>query len=98
MKIFPFIIITFLIPPGKITFATVHYVGAGKEFHAIQEAINTSQTGDTIVVAPGIYKEKNIIVNKSLVLLGVNYPVLDGAEKYEIVSVKADNVVLKGIE
>jgi nitrous oxidase accessory protein len=98
VKFLIFIIITFLILPCKITFATIHHVGAGKEFHAIQEAINTSQIGDTIIVAPGIYKEKNIIVNKSLVLLGVGYPVLDGEQKYEIVSVKADNVIIKGFK
>ncbi len=90
--------IIFLTLSWKITFPNVHHVGANKEFHSIQEAINNSQNGDTIMVAPGIYKEKNIIVNKSLVLLGVDYPVLDGEKKYEIVSVKADNVIIKGFK
>ena len=47
---------------------------------------------------PGVYTEKNIVVNKSLVLIGKNYPVLDGQHTYEIISIKADNVVLEGFK
>ncbi len=80
------------------TFANIHYVGTNGQFHSIQEAINSSINGDTILVAQGIYKEKNIVINKSLVLIGDHYPVLDGERQFEIISIKADNVTIKGFK
>ena len=78
--------------------ANVRKVGASQSWHSIQQAINASQNGDTVLVDPGIYKEKNITVNKSIVLIGNNYPVLDGGHKYEIISVKANDVTIKGFK
>lgn len=78
--------------------AIVIYVGPEKQFHSIQQAINSSLNGDTVLVESGIYKEQNINVNKSIVLIGINYPVLDGEHKYEIISVKANNVTVKGFK
>ena len=43
-----------------------------------------------------MYHEKNLIISKQLVLKGINYPVLDGEKKYEIISIKADNVTVDG--
>ena len=57
-----------------------------------------SKNGDTILVDAGVYFEKNIIVNKSIVLLGINHPVLDGEKKHEIISVKANNVIVDGFK
>jgi len=54
--------------------------------------------GDTILVDAGIYHEKNLEVNKTIVLTGINYPVLDGEKKYEIVSIRANGVVLNGFK
>lgn len=48
------------------------------------------------MVSKGIYKEGNIVVSKSVCLLGVDYPILDGEIKYEIFSVKSDDVIIKG--
>jgi nitrous oxidase accessory protein len=50
------------------------------------------------LVAHGIYQEGNIVVDKSLVLIGQNYPILDGQKKYEIVSIKASHVVFQGFK
>jgi nitrous oxidase accessory protein len=66
--------------------------------NSIHEALEMAANGDTIVVEPGLYKEENIEVNKSIVLLGKNLPVLDGEHKYEIISVKANNVTVKGFK
>lgn len=74
---------------------TLH-VGENGAFHSIQEAVNAAQPYDTILVQAGTYHEKNLIINKSLVLIGVNYPVIDGDKKYEVVSIKAGNTVIEG--
>ncbi|MEP7231122.1 MAG: nitrous oxide reductase family maturation protein NosD [Ginsengibacter sp.] len=89
---------SFLLFSGVAALANVLKVGTSQSYHSIQQAINASQNGDTVLVDPGIYKEKNITVNKSIVLIGNNYPVLDGEHKYEIISVKANNVTIKGFK
>jgi nitrous oxidase accessory protein len=79
-------------------FAVTHHVGKGYLNNSIQQTIHKSSAGDTIIVHGGIYKEGNIVVNKSIVLLGKNLPELDGQKKYEVLSVKANHVVIDGFK
>src|SRR5690242_12524724 len=93
---FLFILISFLfastsVEAKVITIGKAIYVGKSKQFQFIQKAIDYAQNGDTVFVEPGIYKEKNILIQKSIVLKGINFPVLDGESKYEIVSIKTTN-------
>jgi nitrous oxidase accessory protein len=74
---------------------TIH-VGNSCPFQKIQAAISAAANGDTIIVQEGIYKEGNLLIDKSLVIWGENRPVLDGQSKFEVVSVKANHVVLDG--
>ncbi len=71
-------------------------VGQGKMFPKIMLAIHAAKAGDTILVSAGIYREQNIVINKTLVLKGLNFPVLDGEHRYQIISIKADGVVVDG--
>jgi len=73
-------------------------VTKGEKFSTIQAAINSSMASDTIVVSSGFYFEKNIIIDKSITLIGDDLPVLDGEGKYEIVSIKSSNVVFSGFK
>ena len=50
------------------------------------------------LVHEGLYKEHTITVNKSIVLKGIHYPVIDGENKYEIISVKSNNVTIDGFK
>lgn len=76
----------------------VYTVQKNTNLSSVQEAVNLAQNGDTILVMAGTYREKNIQVNKSLVLIGKNYPVLDGEHSYGMISIRADNVVLMGFK
>jgi nitrous oxidase accessory protein len=78
--------------------AKVIRVGKSKSVKSIQKAIDLSRNGDTILVDPGLYKEKNIIIQKSVTLKGINYPVLDGENKNAIISIKARNVTVQGFK
>lgn len=78
--------------------ATVLHVGKGFGFQKMQSAIRQAKNGDTVMVHSGWYKEGNLLIDKSLVILGVNRPVLDGQKKFEVVSIKADRVVLDGFQ
>lgn len=93
-----FIIILFLVFSQNTLWARVYKVQKNTAISSVQQAINIAQNGDTVLVEPGIYKEKNIVVNKSIVLIGNHYPVLDGEHIYEIISVKANNVTVKGFK
>lgn len=78
--------------------AKVIRVGKSRSVASIQRAIDLSQNGDTILVDPGLYKEKNIIIQKSVILKGISYPVLDGENKYAIISIKARNATVEGFK
>ena len=58
-------------------------VGKLQTIKSIQKAIDVAKNGDTILVDAGLYKEKNIVIQKSITLIGLNYPVLDGEKKYQ---------------
>ena len=64
---------------------------------SIKRAIASAQSGDTIRIKSGKYSEGNIVLEKSLVILGENYPVLDGDHKYEIFTIHAHHVTIQGL-
>src|SRR5690606_7195704 len=77
-------------------FSRTIYIGKGKEFTSIKQALQQVNPGDTLVVTQGIYKEGNIRIDKPIVFMGKNWPVLDGENKYEILSIFADSVYVSG--
>ncbi len=74
------------------------YVGKQYGNATIQQIVNLANNGDTVIVETGHYHERNLIIQKSIVLLGINRPILDGDKKYEIISIKADNVTVDGFK
>ena len=40
-------------------------------FNTVQQALHLAQNGDTILVYPGIYKEGNLVIRKSVYLKGI---------------------------
>ena len=63
----------------------------------LKEAIEKSNSFDTILIKKGNYKEHNIIINKPLTIIGENYPVIDGELKGEIITIVSDNVTVDGL-
>jgi nitrous oxidase accessory protein len=90
-----FLIIFFSLCQHK-AWAKNYTVKKNSALSSVKKAIEMASNGDTIFVEPGIYKEKNIEINKSVALIGRQHPVLDGENKYEIISVKANGVTIKG--
>ena len=78
--------------------AGVIEVGPNKPIRSIKKAIALAIVGDTVLVHKGWYKEGNIIINKKIVFIGKNYPILDGQKKFEVLSIKADCVIVKGFK
>lgn len=73
-------------------------VGKGEEFTKIKAALSFLNNSDTLIVGSGFYQEGNLEITKSIVLIGENYPVLDGEKKFEVVSIRADNVSFSGFK
>lgn len=63
----------------------------------ISEAVLQAKDYDTILIKKGTYKEFNIKINKPLTLLGQNYPIIDGEDKGEIITIYSDNVTIDGL-
>ena len=81
-----------------ISLAYTMKVGKNQAIKTIKAALSKSQNGDTILVYEGLYKEGNIIVEKAIYLWGIGYPILDGETKYEIISIKTNEVTIRGFK
>jgi nitrous oxidase accessory protein len=81
----------------NVSAKTLH-VNKNSEYKSIHSAIANAGPYDSILVSPGVYKETNIIINKPVFLIGIDYPVLNGEGKYEVLSIKANHVTVAGFK
>jgi nitrous oxidase accessory protein len=65
---------------------------------SIKDAVARAKSGDTLYIKSGTYKEGNIIIEKSLTIIGEGLPVLDGEHKFEIFTVHAHHVTITGLK
>ncbi|MFO7259231.1 MAG: nitrous oxide reductase family maturation protein NosD [Bacteroidota bacterium] len=72
-------------------------VGKEEAIQSIRKAIDIAQPGDTILITGGVYREGNLRIEKPLVLLGINDPILDGERKYELLTIASSDVTVAGI-
>jgi nitrous oxidase accessory protein len=86
-----------LLTEGNVIEDTI-YVAEKTEFSKISKAIEKSSSGDIVVVPYGYYDEGNIIINKKLTLIGINYPVIDGSDSNEVFTITADSVTIRGFQ
>jgi len=90
--------INYLFFTFQVLIANTIHVGKQYSVKSIQQAVVQSNDGDTIMVHKGLYREGNIVINKKIVFIGKDFPVLDAQKKREVLSVKADSVVVKGFK
>ncbi|HEY1061080.1 MAG TPA: nitrous oxide reductase family maturation protein NosD [Daejeonella sp.] len=95
MRFFFFIVLSLLYCSAS---ADNIYVGAKRAHKTVKSAIVSAMEGDTIFVDAGHYREKNLVIDKSIILKGIDYPVLDGEKKYEIISITSNGVVVDGFK
>jgi len=68
------------------------------EVKTIKEAILLADNGDEIIIKSGVYKEHGVIlINKSVKIIGIGNPIIDGENKETILKVKADNFSIEGL-
>lgn len=73
-------------------------VGKNGSQQTIKAALTRAESGDTILVESGVYKEGNILINKPVFLIGIDFPVLDGELKYEVLTVQSHHVTISGFK
>jgi nitrous oxidase accessory protein len=72
-------------------------VSPGTALSSVKQAIALSGSFDTIYIGKGLYKEGNIEVDKPLYIRGEAGAILDGENKYEILSIRSDDVTIEGL-
>lgn len=81
---------------SSFTFGNIIIVGKDKSVNSITKGIDLAKNGDTVKVLPGIYKEGRITVTKSITLIGINYPVIDGEKKVENMIISGSDIKVQG--
>jgi nitrous oxidase accessory protein len=80
----------------NFSMAEVIDVCASCQIITISQAVTNAAAHDTIRVQSGTYFESMLEIDKPLVLLGIDKPVIDGQFKAGILEIKADSVTLSG--
>lgn len=69
------------------------------EIKSIADAVEMAEDGDVIRIKKGIYKENDLkIINKSIRIIGEDFPVIDAEFNGTAISVQADNFSIEGIK
>jgi nitrous oxidase accessory protein len=77
--------------------ARVVHVGVDQAIVTIREAIQSAHAFDTIYVHKGLYKEGNLIIENPLFIIGEPGAILDGEDKYEILTIHAQAGLIRNL-
>lgn len=72
-------------------------VGPGRTYARLHEALAASRDGDVILISPGWYPEKGMIVRKRISIRGEGWPVFDAQGGETILDIRADGVEVRGL-
>jgi len=90
------LIILFMLMAGN-AFGKTIVVGKNTMISSLGQGIQLARDGDTVLLSKGVYKESNIVIDKSVYLQGEGWPVLDAEFKNEILKLTGKNIVVRGI-
>ena len=91
-----FLVIILLVSITDVLAHTI-IVGKNNAITSLKQGIKAAKSGDTVLLNKGVYKEGNIIIDKTIYLIGINNPVLDGENKNEILTLTGKNILIRGI-
>lgn len=91
------LVLFFFVSESVDLFAIEIIVDKKGKVNSITRALQTAKDGDVLIINQGEYSEGNIIIDKMVELIGVNYPVIDGDNNEEIFTIIRDSVKIKGL-
>jgi nitrous oxidase accessory protein len=68
------------------------------QINTIKAALSVAKAGDVIKVQKGVYQESNLIIDKSLTIIGENKPTIDGQLKGDVFIIRSDKVTINGFK
>ena len=71
--------------------------GPGQPVTTLAKAVSIARDGDTILLQNGKYREGNIIITRSITIIGQGNTILDGAHRTELLTISGHDVVIKNI-
>ena len=71
--------------------------GAGQQVNSLSKAVSIAKNGDTILLKAGTYKEGNILISRSITLIGEKNTILDGENKTELITISGRKITVKNI-
>lgn len=78
-------------------FARTIVVGKNQVISSIKKGIEMAGDGDTILLHKGTYREGPLVLTRSVHLIGIDSPVIDGENKYEILTISGSRILVRGI-
>lgn len=86
----------FLIP--CIGIANIIVAGPDETVTTLSKAVSLAKAGDTIRLKSGVYKEGNILISRSIALIGEGKAILDGENKNELLTISGRRIIIKNIQ
>ncbi len=82
--------------PGASPPRTLH-VGGDGPYRTIGAAVAAARAGDTVRVAPGVYREPAVVLDRRMTLVGSPGAILDGEGDRGLIEIHADSVSVEGL-
>lgn len=89
-------LLLFLIVLSTKSTAREIVVKPGTQYSTIKKALEEAENGDIIRVFKSTYIVEDLTIDKSISLIGIDFPVLDGRHKSNILIVNAPKVTISG--
>ena len=89
------IILILLIP--YLNHANKIIAGTGQQVNSLSKAVSLAKNGDTILLKAGTYKEGNVLITRSITLIGEKNTILDGENKTELITISGRKITVKNI-
>ncbi|MBL7742680.1 MAG: nitrous oxide reductase family maturation protein NosD [Chitinophagaceae bacterium] len=72
--------------------------GQGQAIASLKKAVGLAKDGDTILLKNGTYREGNVLITRSITLIGEANTILDGENKHELLTISGRNITIKKIQ
>jgi nitrous oxidase accessory protein len=76
---------------------TLDVAPAGRGYRTIASAVIAARPGDRVIVHRGVYREPLVVLDKPIMLVGRDAPVLDGEGTHGLLLVTAPDVTVRGL-